>query len=276
MFSKELLIRQIREMGIVPDDTVVIHTSLKAIGPVEGGADTVIDAFCQVLTEGRFLVPTHTWGVINRDNPHYDVRTTVPNIGALPRCAAFRTDGIRSLHPTHSVWAHGKDAAAFVAGEERLVTPAPPGSLWARIGDVGGKILLIGVGNDKNTFIHSVDELAELPDRLSADSYPTFLTDTDGRVTEGRMHPHNCSRCPDVSRNYVNFEPAFERLGAQSRGKLGNAEVRIVDAAQCRAIVSRIYRRAGSGDCTLSPMDIPEEWYLPECTDEKTTDHTEI
>lgn len=260
MFTKDSLIQQIREMGIVPDDTVVIHTSMRAIGPVEGGADTVIDAFCEVLDRGLFLVPTHTWGVVNREHPHYDVRSTVPNIGALPRCAAFRTDGIRSLHPTHSVWAHGDSAAEFVEGEERLETAAPPGSLWARIGDVGGKIVLIGVGNDKNTFIHSVDEMAELPDRLSSESYPTFLTDWHGNVTEGRIHPHFCSRCRDVSRNYVNFEPAFERLGAQTRGKLGNAEVRIVDAAACREIVARIYRRAG-GDCTLAPMEIPEEWW---------------
>ena len=90
MYTIEELKQQIRAMGIEKDDTVLIHTSMRAIGQVENGADGVIDAFCQVLSDGLFLVPTHTWAVVNRENPVYDVRTTVPNIGALPRTAAFR------------------------------------------------------------------------------------------------------------------------------------------------------------------------------------------
>lgn len=247
-------------MGITADDTVVIHTSLKAIGIIEGGADTLIDAFCEVLTDGLLLVPTHTWGEICKETPYYDVRTTVPNIGALPGCAAFRQDGVRSLHPTHSLWAHGKEAESFTAGEEKCTTPASPGFAWSKIGDRNGKILLIGVGNDKNTFIHSIDELANLPDRMTANAYTTYITDHNGNTVEGKMHPHYCTRCEDVSANYVNFEPALEALGAQKRAVLGNAEVRIVDAAACRTIIHRIYTRAG-GDCTLRKMQIPEAWY---------------
>ena len=57
MFHKEDLIRDIRAMGIAPTDTVLIHTSLRAIGKVEGGADAVIDAFKECLTEGLLLIP---------------------------------------------------------------------------------------------------------------------------------------------------------------------------------------------------------------------------
>ena len=53
-------------MGLCSTDTVTIHTSMKAIGEVEGGADTVIDAFCESLDEGLFLVPTHTWSYVRR------------------------------------------------------------------------------------------------------------------------------------------------------------------------------------------------------------------
>ena len=41
--QKEELIEQIKNMGIKPSDTVIIHSSMKSIGDVEGGADTVID-----------------------------------------------------------------------------------------------------------------------------------------------------------------------------------------------------------------------------------------
>ena len=60
MFTIEELKEQIRAMGIEQDDTVLIHTSMRAVGPVENGAHGVIDAFCQVLSDGLFLVPTHT------------------------------------------------------------------------------------------------------------------------------------------------------------------------------------------------------------------------
>ena len=45
MFTKEQLIEQIREMGVNSTDTVVIHTSMRAIGEVDGGADTMTTLF---------------------------------------------------------------------------------------------------------------------------------------------------------------------------------------------------------------------------------------
>ena len=52
MFTKAELKEQLRQMGVKSSDTVLIHTSLHAMGPVEGGADGVIDAFCEYLQDG--------------------------------------------------------------------------------------------------------------------------------------------------------------------------------------------------------------------------------
>ncbi len=259
--TKEQLKLQLAELGLLPSDTVVIHTSLRSVGPVEGGADGLIDTFCEYLHEGLFLVPTHTWANVNSDQPVYDAARAVPCIGAVPRAAAARRDGVRSLHPTHSLWAFGRNAADYVQGEEFAATPAPKGGCWARLADTGAKILLIGVNNSKNTFIHSLDELAGLPDRLGQ-PYTTTLISTDGQIRHGQMAPHLCSRCPDVSKNYVNFEEALTALGAQTFGRLGQAQVRVVDAAACRDIILRIYRRADHDICTC-PEQLPEAWYLP-------------
>ena len=259
--TKEQLKRQLAELGLSPSDTVVIHTSLRSVGPVDGGANGLIDAFCEYLHEGLFLVPTHTWAGVNADQPVYDAAHSVPCIGAVPRAAAARQDGVRSMHPTHSLWAFGQNAAAYVQGEEFAATPAPRGGCWARLADAGAKILLIGVNNSKNTFIHALDELAELPDRLGQ-PYATTLVAADGRITHGQMTPHLCSRCSDVSKNYVNFEAALTTLGAQTFGRLGQAQVRVVDAAACRDIILRIYSRADHDVC-IAPEQIPEAWYLP-------------
>ena len=260
MYTKEQLKAQIRSMGILPTDTVLIHTSMRAIGQVEGGADTVIDAFCESLHEGLFLVPTHTWASVQPHSPIYDVRTSIPCIGALPRVAAFRSDGVRSLHPTHSVWAHGKNAEEFVRGEELATTPCPPGFLWDRLADVGAKILLLGVKLDKNTFIHAIDELADLPDRLSQHPYDLTIRDAQGRETKHSFRGHWCSRTDDVSRQFVNFETPLRVRGAMQYGTFGDAQVRIVDARLCRDVIMTIYARA-TEDLCVEFCEIPKELY---------------
>lgn len=260
MFTKTDLTLQLQQMGLKPTDTVLIHTSLKAVGEVENGADGLIDTFCDYLSDGLFLVPTHTWASVNRNNPHFDVRTAVPCIGTLPRIAAQRKDGIRSLHPTHSIWAHGKDAEAFVRGEENAGSPGAPGFCWDKLADRNAKILLIGVENNRNTFIHSVDERAGLADRISQDAYDAFITDWNGNEIIRPMHWHSCSKIRDVSQFYVNFEKPLVELGAQTFGKLGNATVRIVDAKKCQEIILRIYGRAQS-DIFTEFREIPRELY---------------
>lgn len=261
MFTEKELMAQIQTLGIQKNDAVLIHTSLRAIGSVENGADGVINAFCSCLTNGLFLVPTHTWASVNPDNPVFDVSTSVPCIGTLPAVAAFRKDGIRSLHPTHSIWAHGKNAAEFIAGEEKAETPAPPGFAWARLADINAKILLIGVGNDKNTFIHAIDEIADIPDRLSPEPFTVTIIDRNGTEYQHPYAGHRCSRSDDVSRQFVNFEKPLVELGALQYGKLGNAVVRIVDAQKCRDIILRIYSRT-TEDLCIRIMELPEELYL--------------
>ena len=118
VITKKDIHKFLKEIGIKKNDTVLIHTSMRAIGETESGCDGIIDAFCSYLSEGLFLVPSHTWENVNPENPVYDVRKTIPCIGALPTVAAFRKDGVRSLHPTHSVTAFGKRAAEFVEIEK--------------------------------------------------------------------------------------------------------------------------------------------------------------
>ena len=253
MYTKEQLKAQLAQMGIKPSDNVLIHTSFKAVGQVEGGPEG-FDAFCEYLTEGLFLVPTHTWSNVTRKQPVYDVKTTVPCIGLIPRTAAFRPDGVRSLHPTHSVWVHGKGAEAFIAGEELAESPAPVGFCWNRLAEIGTKILLIGVTNTNNTFIHAVDEIADLPDRLAPEPWEVTVIDGNGnRIT----HPfRNHGRTG--SDNFCNFEEPLVGLGAQTFGSLGDAQVRVVDAVKCRDVILSIYAKTDEHLC-LVRRPIPEE-----------------
>lgn len=252
-YSKQDIKENLKALGIKSQDTVLIHTSFKSLGEIEGGPDAFIDAFCEYLYNGLFIIPTHTWENVNCDNSTYIVNKTLPCIGLIPRTAAFRRDGLRSLHPTHSVWAHGLDAEEFIAGEECCETPAPVGGSWWRLGERGAKILLIGVGLNRNTYIHAVDEIAALNDRLSETPFEITIIDKNGRkISHGFRSHYNTG-----SENFGNFEQPLSELGALTKGKLCAADVTVVDAAKCRDVILGIYAKTSENLC-LVPQKIPE------------------
>lgn len=244
------------KLGIKPDDTVLIHTSFKSLGEIEGGPDSFIDSFCEYLSDGTFIIPTHTWSNVNQQSPVYNVNETPPCIGLVPRVAAQRKDGIRSLHPTHSVWVYGKNKEKFVKGEENAETPAPVGGCWWKLGECGAKILLIGVGLNRNTYIHAVDEIAGLEDRLAREPFDTTTIDWDGKAYHGKMRPHYNTG----SENFGNFERPLTELGAITKGKLCDADVLVVDAAKCRDVLLTIYSRTSENLC-LEIREIPEKYW---------------
>lgn len=260
MHTKEQLQAQLKDMGIQPTDTVVIHTSMHAIGPVEGGPDGVIDAIREYLQEGMLIIPTHTWHTVTPENPVYDVRTTPSGLGIIPNTAAFRKDGVRSLHPTHSMWVCGKGAEDYVKGEENAPSPTPVGFCWDKLADIGAKILLIGVDNTKNTFIHAIDEHAKLPDRIGTTSDTYTIIDHNGNTITNCQYPLLCSKTEDISWFYGNFEKPLLDMGVQKFGKFGNAVVRIMDAMAARNLIMRIYSRAEE-DIFPQHIEIPESYY---------------
>lgn len=260
--TKNDVFRLLEEAGIKHDDKLTIHSSLRSIGKIENGADGLIDAFCEYLKDGLFIVPTHTWNKVWRDTPIYDVRTTVPDIGILAEVAAFRKDGIRSLHPTHSVTAFGKDAADFVKGEEKCASPAPLGSCISRLYEENGKVLLVGVGHERNTYLHSVDERLSIPDRLNPDPFEITIIDYEGKELKSPpFHTHftKASNCC-VSEYYPNYKEAFEYAGAVTYSNLGNALVYVCDCRKMTDICRRIWERTDRDLC-ISDEPIPRKLY---------------
>lgn len=263
MVTREDVFRFLREMEIREDDTVTIHASLRAVGEIEGGADGLIDAFTAYLSKGIFLVPTHTWASVKRKQPVFDVRTEEPCIGTLARVAAFRKDAYRTLHPTHSLAVFGEGREEYARGEENSTTPAPPGGCLARLYERRGKILLVGVGHERNTYLHAVDEMLNIPNRLNWETYIPRIVDHDGKVHEpGPYHTHRSEGMPCCcSEYYPNYKKAFEYFGAVTYGKLGNAVVYCCDAVRMTDVVRLLWEQATYDLCSLE-KEVPEEYYI--------------
>ena len=257
VITKQDIFDFLERNGIGHDRTVLVHTSMKNLGEVEGGCDGLIDAFTEYLSEGLFIVPTHTWFNVNDENPVYDVRETVPCIGALPTTAAFRKDGVRSLHPTHSVAAFGKRAAEFIKGEETSNTPCPVGGVWARLYDEDAIILFLGVGLSSNTYIHAIDEMLDLPHRLKPVNMSLTIVDYDGQ----KYNVECCQHGMTGWQNFGVYKKPLEYVGAYATDTLGQAEIGIFKAKEGTHLIKKLWSNAEYDLCREPRDEIPEEYY---------------
>ena len=56
--TKQQIISDLTALGIEPGITVMMHSSLSALGPVKGGPEAVVDALSEVVgPDGTLLVP---------------------------------------------------------------------------------------------------------------------------------------------------------------------------------------------------------------------------
>jgi aminoglycoside 3-N-acetyltransferase len=262
MYTKQDLLLHLEKMGIMPGDTVLIHSSMKAIGEVDGGADTVLDALMEYLSEGLLVLPTHTWATMDEIYNVYDPAMEPACVGILPNLFRKRTGVLRSLHPTHSVAAFGKDSESFIEGEENRTTPCAPGGCYDRLRERNGKILLLGVGHARNTFIHCVEELLDVPERLT--KTPAFfkIVMPDKQIKPVFVHRHDNPNTDHISEAYTKLEQAFYDRNAAKKVTFGDASCILCDANAVYNVTKDILSH--QINCLMELDSIPEEWWIKE------------
>ena len=257
MHTKESLKKQLTAMGLTGEETILIHSSMKAIGETQKGAETVLDALMEFFEKGLLLLPTHTWKTINAENPVFDVDNEPACVGILPNLFLKRPGVIRSLHPTHSMAGYGKDAASYLAGEEMHNTPCTPGGCYDRLRSCGGKVLLVGVGHERNTFIHSVEEVLNVPHRLSDKPMKLQIVMPDGSIKDSYMRKHYNADQPHISEDFVKLNQAFLDCKAVREVTFGDAESLLCDAQAVFEVVRHVI--APDPECIVTSSSIPKE-----------------
>lgn len=186
------LIADLRHLGLSRGDVVVVHSSLSALGHVEGGAETVIKALMEVLTdEGTLLFPELTCNDVNEKNPCFDVRTSVGCVGLIPETFRKMPGTVRSLHPTHSVSAWGKYAKEMTCDHQLDNTPVGPHSPYQKLLQYNGKILMLGCSVRSMTFMHGVEEIVNAPYALRKETFRYYVTDYNGEQFATDNYRHN-------------------------------------------------------------------------------------
>lgn len=177
--TTEGLAADLRKLGLAEGMTVIVHSSLSAIGWVSGGPVAVVQALMNVVTgSGTIVMPTQTgdnsdpsgwvhppipkswWPTIRDTMPAYDPLIT-PTRGMGRIVEAFRTwpGTIRSQHPLASFSAWGQGANEIIK-DHGIDFPFGETSPLARLYDKDAWILLLGVGYDSITTLHLAENRA--------------------------------------------------------------------------------------------------------------------
>ncbi len=249
MYQKQDLLAQLAQLGVPRDRPVLVHSSLRAVGAVEGGGKSVLDALIAHITAegGLCCLPTHTWHLIGQDVPTLDLAKNETCVGALTRLALDDGRGVRTCNPTHSMVVFGDRARveAFVAGEEKQVTHTSPDGCYGKLWREDGFVLLVGVGHAANTYLHCVEEVLGVKDRIASAPIDVSVRDLAGRITHRLVYTFDEAKNGDVSLRFPKFEPAFRAHGCIADGMLGDAPTQLCSARGMKRVLERIYAQNG-------------------------------
>lgn len=244
IFGKRTIIAGLREIGLVRGDVVLVHSSLKSLGRVTRGADTVINALLDCIgARGTLLLPTFTGTARDsRENPPvFDVLNTPCYTGLIPETFRKRPGVIRSAHPTHSVAAIGPDAERLLAGHELSPTPCGWETPFGRLIKEDRKILFIGATLESCTLFHACEEFAGVDYHMQPEPVEATVILGDGRRIRPTLGIHWWNA--DAARDYPALEPILAREGALTFGQAGNATLRLLKAkAACEIAMALLAR----------------------------------
>jgi aminoglycoside 3-N-acetyltransferase len=192
------LVADLTTLGVKPGMVLVVHSSLRSLGFVNGGPVAVILALEETLgAEGTLVMPTHSadlsdpihwkhppvpasWVETLRETmPAFEVDLTPTfNMGFIPETFRKQKSVIRSDHPDASFAAWGRHARQIV--DDHALTPLfGERSPLARVYDLEGWVLLLGVGHNRNTSLHLAESRARI-------SHPIMHTGSPMRVNGAR------------------------------------------------------------------------------------------
>lgn len=231
MVTRSDFCQALRQLDVKPGDTVLIHSSFKSLGPVEGGAESVIaGALDAIGPEGTLVLPTFTQKNFSEayDTWHLDKHS---DTGWLTNYFRKREGSLRSDQATHSVAASGKDAQWLTGTHGHTHkrfgnfgdTPFSADSPWEKMYHRNARIVLLGVTPMSITFRHYAEYLYMEGLLQKLEGHPEYeqMKDALWRFEKPGVWPHVYNRW---------VVEQLENMGLVRRTQCGNAQMLSVEA----------------------------------------------
>lgn len=209
---------QLRELGVKSGGVLLVHTSFRAVRPVEDGPRGLIEALRAALgPAGTLVMPS--WGT-SADEP-FDAKTTpvAPDLGVVAD-TFWRMPGVLRTEHLFAFAAAGPHSANILA-DPLPIPPHIPESPVGRVHELDGQVLLLGVGHENDTTLHLAELLAGVPYRVPK----SFRARREGRIEsiEYGENDHCCAL-------FALADDWLRQRGLQAEGRVGHAHARLARA----------------------------------------------
>ena len=242
MLTFEQLVDGFRNLGVMQGVTLLVHSSYKSFGEVDGGPETVVRALEAVLgtdKDGTLIMPTFNFD-FNKGVP-WDVRKTRSKMGALTEIVRMDPRSKRVFHPFYSFAILGKHAEML--GSLRYKSAYERNSVFGKLRDLDGKIMVIGLSyNNSMTFFHHIEQMEGVDYR--------FLKQFTGEVTDENGNTYTDTfemLVRDIDKGVLTMvDPMgalMEEHGVIQSAKIGEADVKLMKANEVYEFTAREMKR---------------------------------
>lgn len=250
VLSQEDLGNQIKSLGVSEGNHVLVHCALSKLGAVDGGPQTLIDAFKKVIGEnGNILMPSSPNASFQLEYIQniniFDVDNEPSKMGAVSETFRENENVLRSAHPTEPVCVWGKDALWYTAGHETDGTAYGKNSPFYKLTEKKGKVLYIGVTLDNaGTSLHVLEDAVEnFKYPVYAEEIFTVQIKNGEELKTIQTKVHN----PEQSkkRRCDELLPMFIEKDVAKKLQLGVAETWVFDAEKMLNVMLEEYNNNG-------------------------------
>ncbi len=238
------------ELGVTRGDCLIVHCSFKFLKEAGYSPNEVIDALMDLLgPEGTLIMPTFTYsysGIWNVVPFNPGITPGIFN-GILSEMFRLRPGTIRSGHPTYSIAASGKLAEYLTVNREQS-SALGHGSSYEDALNAGAKIMLLGVGNNRNSMLHYIEVASGLPyNDIPFRQYwnDRAVIERNGKIEEVPLVPEY----PACSDNFSWLDNLLVKEKIAVKNKIGEGNCYLMQATRLKDFIIGEIRK--KPDCML-------------------------
>jgi aminoglycoside 3-N-acetyltransferase len=240
----------LQSLGIHAGDTLMVHASIRSVGPVEERGQGILAALLGVLGPEGTLIAYADFEPTSK-LPYFDIKRSParPDYGVFAELVRTYPGAVRSANPGASMVAIGAKAQWLCEQHSLNYGYGPDGPL-GKLVSVGGKVLLLGSDLDQVTLLHLAEHIADIPDKRVV-KRPLDVMHDDGSVESVIIEEFDTSNPVASSmpeKVFASIVGSFLVTGAASSGRVGQALSYLLPAKElvswAVSVIERDYGRS--------------------------------